>query len=508
MAQPVQQLSLVAPAFRGLNTQDSAIDMDPTFAIVADNCVVNESGRLAARKGQTLLTTTATELGSDKIESVYKFTSVAGTDYFFSGGNNKILQGDVTLTDVTPAASTITANHWQWAELNDKLYGFQRDHEPVYFDPTTGTLDRVTVAHHGTPPEANAVIAAYGRLWAGDITGDTNTLYWSDTLLGTHWTGGASGSLNLNTVWPNGNDKIVALAAHNNFLVIFGRNSILIYGGADDPASSLSLVDFIKGVGCSGRDSVVNVGTDLLFMSNEGLRSLGRTIQEKSVALGILSRNIRNELQTSLTPLSVDTMKATFIEDQSLYVVSFPDRQIAYAFDVRQPLETGAYRVTRWTVVNHNAYYTDREGTTYIGSSSGIGYYDGYAEKGQPYNLYYQSPKLSFGDTSRLKMLKNISAIFIGGGTTPVILRWGYGFDGSFKSRTFNITSGSAVAYFGESEFNEASFSVGETTDTFHAKANGSGTIINIALEAKISGVSLSVQGFNLQTLLGKLTNG
>lgn len=509
MAQPIQQLSLVAPAFQGLNTQDSPIDMDATFALVADNCVVDKNGRLGARKGQELVTTTKTELGADRLEALHKFTSRAGTDYYFSTGNNKILQGDVTLADSTPAAYTITDDHWKMESFNDKLYFFQKDHEPLVFDDTTGVVQTISdyPVTGTTAPQGNTALAAFGRMWTGDVTGDRSTLYWSDTLIGETWSGHSSGSIDLTTVWPTGYDNIVALAAHNNFLVIFGEVSILIYQGAEDP-STMAVADTIANIGCVARDSVQSIGTDLLFLSREGVRSLGRTIQEKSVAIGILSRNVRNDLQESIFSTPAEDIKSVFIRENSLYVVSFPARQLAFVFDVRQPLETGAYRVTRWTTISHNCYFADNEGTVYIGSSDGIGTYSSYYEKGASYSLNYQSPQMSFGDTSRLKMVKNISAVFIGGGDTPVTLRWGYGFDGSFKSRTFNITSGSAVGYFGESEFNIAQFSVGETTDRFNAKGTGSGTIINIALEAKISGVALSLQAFNLLTLLGKITNG
>jgi hypothetical protein len=53
----------------------------------------------------------------------------------------------------------------------------------------------------------------------------------------------------------------------------------------------------------------------------------------------------------SLQSTPKEDLKATFIEEDSLYVISFPNRQIAYAFDVRQPLETGSFRVTRWTTI-------------------------------------------------------------------------------------------------------------------------------------------------------------
>ncbi|MEK9694049.1 MAG: hypothetical protein VW235_14110, partial [Rhodospirillaceae bacterium] len=74
----------------------------------------------------------------------------------------------------------------------------------------------------GTPIQANEVLSAYGRLWVADTATDTTTVYWSDLLNGSAWTGGTSGSINLNKVWPNGMDEVVALAAHNDFLIIFG----------------------------------------------------------------------------------------------------------------------------------------------------------------------------------------------------------------------------------------------------------------------------------------------
>jgi hypothetical protein len=39
MAQQLQNITISAPGFFGLNTQDSPIGLDPSFAAVADNCV-------------------------------------------------------------------------------------------------------------------------------------------------------------------------------------------------------------------------------------------------------------------------------------------------------------------------------------------------------------------------------------------------------------------------------------------------------------------------------------
>ena len=49
MAQPVQQVAIRSPGYEGLNTEQSPINSDPEFALVADNCVVDQIGRLTTR---------------------------------------------------------------------------------------------------------------------------------------------------------------------------------------------------------------------------------------------------------------------------------------------------------------------------------------------------------------------------------------------------------------------------------------------------------------------------
>ena len=135
------------------------------------------------------------------------------------------------------------------------------------------------------------MLSAYGRLWTADITNDTSTVYWSDLLIGHNWSGGTSGSINISKVWPNGYDEIVALAAHNGLLIIFGQHSIVVYQGAEAPAT-MSLADTVSGVGCVNRNTVQSTGTDVIFLSNTGLRSFGRTIQEKSMPISSLPKTI------------------------------------------------------------------------------------------------------------------------------------------------------------------------------------------------------------------------
>ena len=51
MAQKLQSITITAPGFAGINTQDAPLAQDPTFASIADNCIIDKEGRVAARKG-------------------------------------------------------------------------------------------------------------------------------------------------------------------------------------------------------------------------------------------------------------------------------------------------------------------------------------------------------------------------------------------------------------------------------------------------------------------------
>ena len=303
MSQELKSINLIAPAFKGVNTEDSPIAQDPSFADIADNAVIDKRGRIAARKGFEVITTSATPLGSNPITVIHEFEDGAGVTEVLSAGNNKIFKGTTALTDITPGSYTITANNWKVVNFNNKAYFFQKNQEPIVYDGTSAVkLSAVSGAAGITGKYGNEVLSAFGRLWVAGVTNDTSTIYWSDLLIGHDFSGGTSGSINLDKVWPDGYDEVVALSAHNNLLIIFGRHSIVVYQGAEAPAT-MSLADTINGVGCVDRDTVQYTGTDVIFLSHTGLRSFGRVIQEKSMPITSLSKTVTKDIIAEITEI-------------------------------------------------------------------------------------------------------------------------------------------------------------------------------------------------------------
>tara|TARA_R110002110_G_scaffold401124_1_gene617856 strand:- start:3278 stop:5158 length:1881 start_codon:yes stop_codon:yes gene_type:complete len=215
----------------------------------------------------------------------------------------------------------------------------------------------------------------FGRMWYGGITEAPGVVYYSDNLIGEKLTGGAAGSLDLKTVW--GNDEVVGLAAIMDKLVIFGKQNIAIYSGASNPAS-MALEEVIKGTGLAGKDNIAYVGTDILFLSYEGLMSLGRLQQTDGKApIQDLSITVRNDLVTILSSATVSNIKTAYYPEDGLVVIFMPDEGKCYVFDVKIQAQTP--RVTSWAFTTAPLCGLGTiDGKLFIGLPTGVAEYTGY----------------------------------------------------------------------------------------------------------------------------------
>jgi hypothetical protein len=108
----LQTVSVVSPGFFGLNTQDSSVTLSDNFATTADNCIIDKYGRLGARKGWTMLTTSgSSELNGASPSFMLEHINADDSEVVLSGGNAKLFSGGDAgaLTDITPERTQL--NH-------------------------------------------------------------------------------------------------------------------------------------------------------------------------------------------------------------------------------------------------------------------------------------------------------------------------------------------------------------------------------------------------------------
>jgi hypothetical protein len=537
MAKPLSTATIAAPGFLGLNTQESSIQLSSGFALTAQNCVIDRYGRIGARRGWDAVNATNTDLGSNNIEFLFEMVDPVDGNKLLSGGNNKLFVGTTTLvaktirnTDNSGNVSyTISGNDWQAASLPygdgadaiPHAYVVQTGHEALVYhelpvsgggahDHDSGTYGFQRLGDVGSLPpgysttdfKPNCVLAAYGRIWMADIVGDRQTVYFSQLLNGSEFDGGDSGSLSLNAVFPN-NDQIVGLAAHNGFLIVFGRNNIAVYANPID-VTQLTLADFISNVGCVARDSIVNTGTDIIFLSDSGVRSLQRVVQEKSLPFRDLSKNVRDELVTNVSSETTTKIRAVYYDRDAFYLLALPATRYVYCFDMRGALQDGAARVTIWTGIEPHAFFVNTAKELLIGKLGYVGKYYGHDDNGSAYRLRYFTNYFDFEQPTNIKVLKKAGFVVIGGSNQSIAIKYGFEYTDNYQSTTRLLDS--AVVYeYGIGEYGIAEYSGGIVLDRFTANLGGSGVVLQIGLEADINGNPLSIQKIDIGVKGGKV---
>lgn len=513
MSQQLQAFSITAPGFYGLNTQDSSLDLASGFALTANNCIIDQYGRVGARKGWTPAHSTLAALGSANVKVITELITKDGTSYVLCAGNNKLfkLSGGV-LSEVTfngvGTAPTITADNWSTAYLDGDLYFYQRGHVPLGFDPDTSTTTYYRIdqeaGYNGTVQQANVVISALGRIWNADTTTDKVTVQWSDLKNPHKFGSGTAGTLDTTSVWPKGGDTITALASHNNFLFIFGYRNILVYQGANSP-STMTLYDTITGIGCIARDSVVETGTDVIFLSETGVRSILRTIQEKSAPLRDISKNVRNDLMSAVASETKANIKSVYNPREGFYLLTLPTLKSVYCFDMKTALPDGSARATTWDSMEPQSFCQKSDGTMLIGKAGYIGTYTGYQDNGSSYRFQYFTNHTDLGAPSVTSILKRLSTVVIGGSGQYLTMKWGYDFSGNYYSYNAQIPV-QGVYYYNVAEYNTtAEYSGGVSLQTLKAYPTGSGKVVQTGYEADINGSALSIQKIEIQAKNGKI---
>jgi hypothetical protein len=512
MAQPLQTSVIAAPGFMGLNTQDSSLDLATGFALVANNCVIDQYGRIGARKGWVPEHATLGALGSSSVEAIGELLTDSGIKYIVAAGNNKLFKLSAgVLSELTygggGSAPTITASNWQIVALNECLYLFQSGHDPLIFDPAVSTTQYRRISeksgYTGTVRAGNTVLAAYGRLWVADTTTDKVTVWFSDILAGHIWDTGTSGFLSIDQVWQNGADNITGMAAHNGFLFIFGKNNILVYANATSPAD-LTLADSITGIGCIARDSIQNTGSDVIFLSSTGVRTVLRTIQEKSAPLRDMSKNVRNDLMQAVNGEVASSIKSVYSPFDSFYLLTMPTLQQVYCFDTKAALQDGAARVTKWDGINPKSFCYTVDRTLLVGQAGYVGKYDAYSDNGSAYRLQYFTNHTDLGTPSATSILKKLSVVVIGGTNQFVTIKWGYDFSSNYRSQNVKIPD-QGNSYYNIGEYGLANYSNGVLQQTLTAYPTGSGIVVQTGYEANINGSPLSIQRIEIAAKQGKI---
>lgn len=514
---PLIPISLVSPGRAGLNKQQEAAILGPEWATEAYNAVFDTSGRLTARSGWSPVTTSPMS-GTPIIDVIHEYIREDGSRTIISAGGSKVWQGVTSPTNVTSTATITVGDDWQFINFADVCIGFQQGEQPIRSTATSFT-DLVESA--GTAPQGNCGLGAFGRVWGAHS--DKQTIKYSDLLAELAWTGGSAGSIDMTSVWPNGMDEIMALAAYNGSFVVFGKNCVVFW--RDEFGSALGLdpqtmfvSDTIVGTGCIARDSVQQIDNgDILFLSANGLQSLARLIQERSNPIMNVSMNIRDYMLGFVSNEAANSVRSIYAPKEGFYLLILPTSERVFCFDTRYRLQDGSYRVTEWAS-RIKAGVRANDNTVYISLAhlgGRIGSYAGYNDRSSAnaatsYTFKYTSGWLDLGEdyASYIKILKTVNGTVLSGvaGNTMALI-WDFDFEGTPATAGITFNNAATAGEWGIGEWDIMEWGGGAALQRFSVPTSGSGQFIKLGITVPIDQNTFILQQLNMYAKLGRLAN-
>jgi hypothetical protein len=502
MPKRLVNLSISSPGFFGLNKQLEGSVLPPGWASEATNVVFDEAGRMASRKGyKNRLSSNPT--GTPR--AIHEYIDGAGNSVVLFATNNAIYKddNDGTFTDVSGTITTPTADNWQFTNFNGKCVGFQSGHAPIVMSTTGGSFANITLSGTQQPTTAaNNVTAAFGRLWTIDGT----DLKYSDLLIEGAW----NGVFDLSSYWREGMDEGVAVAEYNGYLLVFGKDNTIVYSNPYDPASTMQIVENIGGIGCVARDSIQDIGTDLLFLSRTGIRSLGRTIQEKSMPVRDISKHIKDYILGKYF-IENSPIKSVYDSEGGFYAISFPDSNTTFVFDLKSPMQDGSLRATEWSIAPTAFEYT-LGSTLYMGFLTRVAEYTGYKDDvdrdgsgGDTYQMIWSGTWNDFGEEARdfIKIPKKLAVLMGGVAGRTVSVKWGFDYIDVFNKTDISFPAGT-VARYGVAQYTLDIYSGVLSFNYAKSPLTASGQVIKFGVEVSVNGDEIVLQRIDLSSKIGR----
>jgi hypothetical protein len=472
--------------------------MGPEWAVKLENVVIDDSGRLSARKGWNQLNASVFDSGA-AIVQLHEYVNASGTSEIIGSTATKLFSGTSTLTDKT-GALTPTAGHWDFINFNNNVLGWQASHAPIVYTGS-GNFAAISVAT-GTMPDGDAACAAFGRVWAVDD--DKQTIRYSALLDHTRWAASdGGGSINMRNVWTLGMDEVVAITSFGSALIVFGKRHIVFW--VDGAGSSIGLNptnmyinQIIENVGLVARDAFALVGEiDIVFWSPNGVRSLVRTAQEQATPVNEISPGNRDYLTGALSTGSLTKVRMVYSAPHGLVLLSHPDYAKTFCFDTKSRLPDGGFRMTQWSIAP-NAMLGALNRKLYFGFLGEVAEYIDYDDDGASYRFEYETGWIYVaGEEGRKQLLKALKAYLYSVGEYNVTFSWWTDFQSNQDS--VSVTVGGTNA----NEWNVMEWGIDEwgsvqAFENVRIPLTHEAEYLKVAITVTINGGAFGVQPFTV----------
>ena len=396
----------------GLNDMDTA---DSSFEGLSDYVpsyyaeIATESRTIMPSASLDDMTASGTFTGTEKTVYFIKISTAAGTDKFQWSKNGGTYSAEI---DITGGDQTIEAglkikfaaatghavdDYWAisvgadiikyrrikatgtegWRQSTAATYReyIESDHNDI-LDGLRLTFDAMVGHTAGNSwgiacllasteiPIFDAPHVHKGRMWVIDANNKMTAYYSALDNPHDFSTTDNAGYLDFSLVMPQG-DTLTDIASYASFIVFFFRNNILVYSGSSPISTGdFAIYQHIQDTGVVGPNTVSNLGSDLLFLSPTGVKTMSQVANTGSMEIGDISELIDQDI--------MDSVKANTSE---IYSACHNKKQAWYMLLVGTTVYVYAYQYKAWSrIIPPNAtttkilcMFTAQDGQVYMG---------------------------------------------------------------------------------------------------------------------------------------------
>jgi len=355
------------------------------------------------------------------------------------------------------------------------------------------TYTQITHSDAPTDPKVSAIFQNHLFL-AGDPAHPTK-LFFSAPLAETDFAS-ANGAGVINVGFP-----IVAIKSFRNELFIFGSTNIKKLGGTS--SANFALQTVTDDLGCLATDSVIEIGGDLLFLSQDGLRPIAGTARIGDVNLETVSKNIQSIFTDIVFDIDLDTLNAVVIRQKS---------QFRYFFGAAD--SQGIIGGFRQTPNGLQFEYSQMLGITatcadsgYIGQNEFVlhGASDGKVHRqeqgndfgGNPIFSVFQTPFFHMQDPEQRKIFYNVATYLRSEGDNEIVMSIVYDYEDvdTLNPTNFDLSTTGAAAFYNEALYNSTAIFDGNPSPVQRINISGSGKSASFKFVTNDSSASHSIQG-------------
>ena len=359
------------------------------------------------------------------------------------------------------------------------------------YDGTTYT--QITHSSAPTDPKFSAIFQNHLFL-AGDPAHPTK-LFFSAPLAETDFAS-SNGAGVINVGFP-----IVAIKSFRNELFIFGATNIKKLGGT--ALANFVLQTVTDDLGCLATDSVIEIGGDLLFLSQDGLRPISGTSKIGDVNLETVSKNIQSIFTDIIFDIDLEGLNAVVIRQktQFRYFFAGSDTQGIIGGFRQTPngLQFEYSQMLGITATCAASGYIGQNEIVIHGTSAGkvqqqeVGNNFG----GDPIFSIFQTPFFHMQDPEQRKIFYNVATYLRSEGDNTIVMSAVYDYEDvdTLNPTNFNLSTAGAAAFFNEATYNSTAIFDGNPSPVQRTNISGSGKSASLKFVTNDTDASHSIQG-------------